>query len=117
MAWIIMSSAGFAPGRICATWTIFSLFGNDAGFLAAAREAIAAWLASQRDLELNRKRWHVVPAAQPSTYMGYRVSRAGLGPSRKMRQRMRKKVALAGGKGPEALRATLESYRALALFG
>ena len=94
-----------------------SLFASDAAVLEDAREKVRGWLMEQRGLLLNPKRWHVLPAAQPSTYLGYRVSRAGVSPGRKARRRMRDRVAIAADKGPDALRATLESYRALVLFG
>lgn len=92
-----------------------SLFADDRDRLEECRAAIEVWLLEQRGLTLNRKRWHVIPAGQPSTYLGYRISRAGLGPGRKVRRRMRDKVRVAGARGPDSLRETLQSYRALVL--
>ena len=90
-----------------------SLFSDDREQLRAVRAAIVEWLARERRLTLNRKRWHVVPAAQPSTYLGYRVSRAGVTPGRTMRRRMRSKLRQAAERGPDALQKSLRSYVAL----
>jgi hypothetical protein len=44
------------------------------------------------------------------------VSHAGISPSRKLRRRMRRRLAAAAAQGPEALQRTLTSYRGLVLF-
>lgn len=59
----------------------------------------------------------IVPGAEPSTYLGYRVSRSGIGPGRKIRRRMRGKIRQAARCGPKALHASLQSCRALVTFG
>lgn len=82
-----------------------------------ARGAVAEWLARERRLELNPKRWAVVPAAQPSTYLGFRVSRGGLQPSRKSRRRMRQRLRAVGEQGRKKLGRSLRSYRGLMTFG
>ena len=89
----------------------FALFGDDAGRLAEAREAIAVWLAEQRQLELSPKKGRVAPAGEPSVFLGVRVSRSGLAPGPKVRRRMPGKVREASRKGPAALIRTLRSYR------
>ncbi len=91
----------------------FTLFGDDREALSEARDAIGAWLAEHRRLALNPKTGDVLPCRQPSTYLGFRVSRAGLSPSSKMKKRMRRKVRAAAARGPDALVKTLTSYRGL----
>ncbi len=95
----------------------FTLFGDDWQELESARGAISGWLARERRLELNPKRWDVVPAAQPSTYLGYRVSRGGLQPSRKLKRRMRQRLRSVSRQGPRTLGRSLRSYRGLMTFG
>ncbi len=95
----------------------FTVFGDDRATLENARAAISEWIASERRLELNPKRQAVVPAAQPSTYLGYRVSRGGIQPSRKMKRRMRQRLLAVAQQGPRKLARSLRSYRALMTFG
>jgi len=45
-----------------------------------------AWLAEERRLQLHPKRWDVLPATHLSIFLGYRLSRAGITPSRKLRR-------------------------------
>jgi RNA-directed DNA polymerase len=94
-----------------------ALFADDAGALVRAREAIAAWLARERPLTLNRKRWDVCPTAHPAVFLGYRVSRAGLSPSRKIRRRLGRRIRHASGQGYEALGRCVRSYKGLLSFG
>lgn len=94
-----------------------TLFGDDAGELEAARGAIADWLRRERRLELNPKRGRVLPAAQPSVYLGYRVSRGGIVPSRKMKRRMKKRLRAVRQQGHARLERSLRSYRGLMTFG
>lgn len=94
----------------------FVLFDDDAGRLAAARSAIAEWLAAERRLELNPKRWNVLPTTEPGIFLGYRVSRAGITPSRKLRRSFAQRLQRAAEHGHDALVCTLRSYRGLLLF-
>ena len=66
---------------------------------------------------MNRKRWHIHPAAQPSTYLGYRVSPSGLTLGRKTGRRMKHRPCQAARYNPERLQRSVASYRGLALFG
>jgi len=91
------------------------LFGDDRAALGAAHVAIAAWLATHRRLALNPG--HVVETGAPCTFLGYRVSRAGLSPGKKLRRRLPERVRRAAGRGTLALARTLQSYRALVAFG
>lgn len=89
-----------------------ALFSDDRGELAAAREAITEWLGVNRKLRLKH------PYAEPKdggarfTYLGFRVSRRGIGPTRsalaRMQQRIREQI-LRG--HPESVQRTIASYR------
>ncbi len=94
----------------------FVLFSNDASQLVAARTAITTWLAEERRLQLNPKRWDVTPNTHPSIFLGYRVSRAGITPSRKLRRSFRRRLQLAAQKGHTELVRSIHSYRGLLLF-
>ncbi len=94
-----------------------TLFDDDPRRLGEARQAVAGWLARERRLELNPKRGTVVPAAQPSVYLGYRVSRGGILPSRKMKRRMKKRLRALRHQGRARLERSLRSYRGLMTFG
>ncbi len=93
-----------------------TLFGDDRDALERAAEAIAGWLAEHRRLSLKPSREGVAPAGQPSTYLGYRVSRAGLRPGRKARRRLARKLAQADRLGTDRLVRSLRSYQAHLLF-
>jgi hypothetical protein len=94
----------------------FSLFCDDAGTLEAARTTIAEWLLRERGLALNPKRWAVFPTSVPSRFMGYRVTRSGVVPGKKVRKRARRRLQVAAARGDEALRRCLSSYRGIYLF-
>ena len=49
-------------------------------------------------------------------FVGYRISRAGITASRKLRRRLRQRVRTAAAKGAAALLRTLRSYRGLLIF-
>ncbi len=95
----------------------FTLFSDDRAQLQAALEALTDWLLTQRHLTLNPRRTALLPTRQPSTYVGYRVSTAGLSPGKKLRRRMPQKLRHAARKGPDALERTLHSYKGILLFG
>ena len=91
------------------------LLDRDARRLEHAGRAVAQWLAAERRLSFEPDT-RVVSRAQPCVFLGYRVSRAGLTASRKLRRRFARRVRAAGQAGPEALRRTLASYRGLLTF-
>ncbi len=93
----------------------FTLFGDDASALAEAREAIADWLRSERKLELKPGCGAVQPTAQPSTFLGFRVSRAGLLPGPKAKRRLRQRLREAEALGPDRLVRGLRAYRGVLL--
>lgn len=96
----------------------FVLFSNDAAELKAARTAISDWLERERRLQLNLKKWHIAGTRQPCVFLGYRVNRSGILPSRKMKRRMQKRLrSLAKSGNTGRLRRSLTSYRGLMLFG
>jgi hypothetical protein len=94
-----------------------TLFGDDDAELWKARDAVADWLRRERRLELNPKRGRVLPAEQPSVYLGYRVSRGGIVPSRKMKRRMKNRLRAVREAGHTRLGRSLRSYRGLMTFG
>jgi hypothetical protein len=75
------------------------LFANDKTLLLSTRESIARWLADNRVLRLNPKHLSIEPTQTPAVLLGYRVSRAGISPSRKLRRRFRGKLRAAAAKG------------------
>ena len=103
------------PGAYQRYMDDLTLFSHSRARLVEAREEVGEWLAQQRGLATHRG--EVVSTAAPSTYLGCRVSRAGRGPGRKLRRRMRRRVLAAAERGPEALKRTLASYRARVRFG
>ncbi len=70
-----------------------TFFGDSAAVLERARDAAVRWLWDERRLRLK------VPGAEPRsskgsfTYLGYRVSRAGVRPTREVLRRMQRRVA------------------------
>lgn len=92
------------------------LFDPDAARLAEAQSGIADWLAEERGLALNPKTGGVVSTRAPAVFLGYQVNRAGIGPSRKLRRRVKRRLYQAAAQGDEALRRCLASYRGLLLF-
>ncbi len=93
----------------------FTLFGDDRAALEEARETIREWLRSERRLELNPHRQAVQPTAQPSTYLGFRVSQAGLLPGPKAKRRLRQRLHNADTLGPDRLARSLRAYRGVLL--
>ena len=94
-----------------------TLFADKRGPLEAARGEIEVWLARERRLQLNPKHWRVCSTAEPSIYLGYRVSRSGVSVGPTARKRLRRKLPAKAAAGRQALTATLLSARGMALFG
>lgn len=105
------------PGSYLRYMDDLVVLGDDPEHLAGVRDHIAGWLREHRFQELDPKRRHVVSTREACVYLGYRVSRAGITPSRKLRRRFQRRVAAAAQRGPEALRRTLIAYRGLLGFG
>lgn len=94
----------------------FTLFADTKSMLFEARTAIAVWLNEQRGLKLNAKYLTVEPTSIPATFVGYRISQAGIAPSRKLRRRFRQRLRAAASKDEAALIRTIRAYRGLLLF-
>ncbi len=92
------------------------LFCDDKSHLEDCRSLLAAWLAENRGLTLNPKKLNVTPNCSPGVFLGYRISRSGISPSRKLRRRMKARLRLAAEKGDDALIRSIRSYRGLLCF-
>ncbi|MBM3223194.1 MAG: hypothetical protein FJZ47_05230 [Candidatus Tectomicrobia bacterium] len=92
------------------------LFADAPAQLLAARTAVAAWLQQERQLQLNPKHLTVESTRTPAVVLGYRLSRAGLSPSRKLRRHLRQRLCSAAAAGEAALVRSIRSYRGLLLF-
>lgn len=93
----------------------FTLFHDDWRVLEKVHSDIMNWLSEQRHLELNSRYHRVQPTAQPSTYLGFRVSRAGLAMGPKAKRRLKQRLRNAHALNPEALTRSLQALRGLAL--
>jgi RNA-directed DNA polymerase len=91
------------------------LFSDDSPSLQQARESIRSWLREERRLDLKARRDGVQPTTQPSTYLGFRVSRAGVLPGPKAKMRLKQRLAAADSMKGETLQRCLTSYRGLLL--
>ncbi len=94
----------------------FVLFSDDRGQLGDASAAIVDWLGRQRGLALNPKHGQIRPSHEPAIFLGYRISRAGVAPSRKLRRRFKMRVQAAACDGDAALERCLTAYRGLLVF-
>lgn len=94
----------------------FVLFANDKAHLHDARLAVADWLHNHRGLRLNPRHLTVEPTRAPTVFLGYRISKAGITSSRKLRRRLRQRLRVAAAGGEDKLIRTVRSYRGLLLF-
>ena len=93
----------------------FSLFHDDPARLEAAREAVPEWLLTERRLRLKDPVAPVQSTRQASSYLGFRVSRAGLAPGPKAKRRLRQRLRQAEAMGGVRLTKGLQAYRGLLL--
>ncbi len=94
-----------------------ALFSDDRAQLISARAAIADWLAEARKLQLNPKCGAVVNNTNPSVFLGYRISRSGLMPSRKLYRSMKRRLRAAAERTDKAaLARCIKAYQGLWLF-
>jgi hypothetical protein len=84
--------------------------------LLDAAETIGDWLLRERGLALNPKHGQIRPDREPGVFLGYRIARAGVAPSRKLRRRFKQRVRAAAREGDAALERCLISYRGLLVF-
>jgi RNA-directed DNA polymerase len=89
-----------------------TLFHDDHEVLEHAHAAIAQWLRVERGLELNPAA--VYPTRQPSTYLGFRVSAAGLAPGPKAKRRLRLRLRQES-VADAPLKRSLKAYRGMLL--
>lgn len=90
-----------------------TLFGDDPIALGEAQVAIREWLRAERRLELKRGGGIVEPTTSPATFLGVRVSRAGVLPGPKAKRRLKETLQQADSLGVERLARSLGSYRGL----
>ena len=83
--------------------------------LVRARDAMSAWLADERKLALNAARGEIVTTAQPSCYLGYRISRAGILPGPKAKRRLRARLHERQALDPRRVERSLIAYRGMML--
>ena len=95
-----------------------ALFADSRSQLVEAREAAAEWLATERRLRLKNPQTMPKATRGRFTYLGYRVSPAGIQPSRTMLERMRQRMtALVLAGDVERIERSVASYRGVVRFG
>jgi hypothetical protein len=87
------------------------LFADSGAWLESCRADIADWLARERGLQLKDPAAPILPNTQPATFLGFRVSRAGVLPGPKMKRRLRVRLAGADALAPGRLARGLSAYR------
>jgi hypothetical protein len=92
------------------------LFAEEKTQLLEARTAIGAWLQDARALDLNSEHLTIELTQTSVVFLGYRVSRAGISPTRKLCGCLRPRLRAAAARGEEVLFRTLQSYQGLLLF-
>ena len=92
------------------------LFADDKTLLLAAQQAVADWFNSERGLQLNPKHRTIAPTTASAVFVGYRISRSGIAPSRKLRRRLKQRLQLAVAQDDQVLLRTLQAYKGLLLF-
>lgn len=85
------------------------LFSDSTDGLEVCRADIAEW--RERGLRLKDPAARVLPNTQPATFLGFRVSRAGVFPGPKMKPRLQVRLAGADASAPERLAGGLSAYR------
>ncbi len=101
------------PGAYLRYMDDMALFANSRGELEDLRVAISDWLWQQRGLRLKRSGDSVRPTSEAATYLGWRLSRAGVLPGPKAKRRLRERLRTA--QDPRRLARQLRSYRGLLL--
>jgi hypothetical protein len=91
----------------------FVLFGDDPDRLEAIRGRVSQWLGQERRLRLKDPDAPVRSTRERSTFLGFRVSRAGVGLGPKARRRLKRALARADAMGTRRLIQVLRSYHGL----
>ncbi len=95
-----------------------ALFADSRSRLRDAREAVREWLATERRLALKRPRTEPKSTRGRFTYLGYRVSRAGIRPADAMLAKMRRRMTELMLEGDaESIERSVASYRGVVRFG
>jgi RNA-directed DNA polymerase len=81
----------------------FVLFGQSTRSLYAARNRIAEWLARERGLLLKDPAARPLDNRLPTVFLGFRISRAGVGPGPKALRRLERKLPKFVDEGADAL--------------
>lgn len=91
----------------------FVLFAQRPEALVEARERIAEWLAQERGLALKDPVAMPADNRLPTVFLGFRVSRAGLGPGPKALLRLRRRLRQADSLDPDRLARSLLAFRGM----
>ncbi len=91
----------------------FVLFGEREAALRQTTELVAEWLAGQRRLILKDPDARPVSNRRPAVFLGFRLSRAGIGPGPKARARLRQRLRRITGGDGEHLARSLQAYRGM----
>jgi RNA-directed DNA polymerase len=94
-----------------------ALFSDSRAALEEARGEIGAWLGRERRLRLKHPQARVRSTRGRFTYLGYRVARAGVEPTREALRRMQRRVSELVLRGDAvSVRRSLASYRGVLTF-
>ncbi len=89
-----------------------TLFGNSHAALMDARDRIARWLDEERRLRLKRPERQPQPTSGTFRYLGRRITRAGIAPTRAAWKRFEQKVGRLLGQGKVAtIERSMASFR------
>lgn len=91
----------------------FVLFGDGPEALVQARDRIADWLAQERGLVLKDPGAAPLDNRIPAIFLGFRVSRGGLGPGPKALRRLRRRLRRADTLDPDHLARSLLAFRGM----
>jgi len=91
----------------------FVLFGDGPKALVQARDGISDWLARERGLVLKDPDAAPLDNRLPAIFLGFRVSRGGLGPGPKALRRLRRRLRRADTLDPDHLARSLLAFRGM----
>ncbi|HIJ84435.1 MAG TPA: RNA-directed DNA polymerase [Magnetococcales bacterium] len=91
-------------------------FAHSKSQLEKTRAAVAAWLWDHRRLKLKHPNAAVLSTRRPMTWLGKRISTAGINPSRRQLQKMQRRMTALVRQGDEkTIRHSVASYRGMLL--
>jgi RNA-directed DNA polymerase len=91
----------------------FVLFGESTQGLCNARDRIAEWLARERALVLKDPAAHPLSNRLPAVFLGFRISRAGVGPGPKALHHLERELRHAEALDPNRLERSLRAFRGM----